>query len=254
MYSRKHPIVGPLINSFQGIDLDNVAYLLLDHDWVNLGSPFDDMQSFAQAPSKPFDAYRQLKFIDDQWAFTDGEQIRDLLYFRAMSYQRIYHNPWNRAKEAFISRELKKLHQQGVITTEMMLMIDDTQFQEILAEHLDQKTYENFFWMGVGFEEVDREYDLTKFNQLEAQYRDDQNKIAYKFKPPRPATDTLVQHQGEVVSFEQAFPEDAGRIQEIIDSLNYVGIFERRDQEGWINEEDLVNICQPRIFNRGGVI
>ena len=101
----EHQIIGPLINSKNGIDLDNISYLLLDHSRIRVESPnptnhiYSDLETLAQAPSKPFNAYLNLKYNskNQSWGFTDKNQIKDLLYIRTLLYKRIFCSAWNRS-------------------------------------------------------------------------------------------------------------------------------------------------------------
>ena len=214
-------IVGRILNSAKGIDIDNLSYLAIDSVWM-CSSKYDDRRNLA-CEKGIFDQYRNIRYMNGEWVFDNPSLLTKLLKFRALMYERTYHNPVNRAKEAFMARLLKGNN----IEPEEALNWTDSDFMAWVKRKLGQKNYENLFWiLKEPFAEIGREYDITKLDQLKKEM-EKEDIIVERLKLPRNATTNLVIYKKKIQQLEE-IPEFRDKVEEvkrIIKRLDYIGIY-----------------------------
>ena len=138
-------------------------------------------------------------------------------------YRDVYHNPYNRAKEAF----MKRITANEKIPLDTMLSWMDWQFEDWFKMTFGESEYRKFFHIYTPkFEEIGREYNLSKLEETRNTHEKG-GVIVERLKPPRDATKNLVLHSGNVVWLDSIpeFEERVQGIRKIITDLNYVGIY-----------------------------
>ncbi|MBI4453415.1 hypothetical protein HY636_02120 [Candidatus Woesearchaeota archaeon] len=219
--------VGKLLNSKEGIDVDNLSYLAIDQVWM-CGSIHSDDDRLKLREKNIFDQYNNLRFIDGEWVFDNPKLLVNLLKFRALMYKHTYHHQFNRAKEAFLIRVLREQLGQNTVIEDMLKWNDET-FNQWFNATFGSAKERLFFSIGIEpFVEIGREYDLSKLEQLRAETENEEKGIIVEhLKPPRDATKNLVLYNGEVKLLEDIpeFSEEVAKIREIIRKLNYIGIY-----------------------------
>lgn len=219
--------IGRLLNSKEGIDVDNLSYLALDQVWM-CGSVHSDDIRLKLREQKIFDQYENIRYINNEWVFDNLNLLVKLLTFRTLMYKHTYHNPFNRAKEAFLIRTLKQQCGQNT-TMDEMLKWNDELFNRWFETIFGSAKERLFFSIGLEpFIEIGREYDLSKLEPLRRETDNEKNGIIVeRLKPPRDATRNLVLHNSEVKQLQDIpeFSEEVEEIREIIRKLNYIGIY-----------------------------
>ncbi len=221
--------IGELLNSKKGLDVDNISYLAMDQVTVCTAPPFDDMEVLRNQKGI-FDQYNNIKFIEGKWVFNNPKLLTKLLKFRALMYERVYHNPFNRAKEAFLIKTLKGHH----LELDEIMKWEDGDLEEWIKTTFGyHPTFRNFFHIGVHpFREIGREHDLTKLDQLKKE-KENETIAVERLKSPRDALHNFVLHKGKVKLLEEV-PELSKDLEEIrnrIRRLNYIGIYEMATDE-----------------------
>jgi HD superfamily phosphohydrolase len=217
-------VVGRLINSREGLDVDNLSYLALDQ--MKLCS--DDKPFAFEKKTRIFDQYNNLKFVDGVWVFDDPELVIELLTFRSLMYEHIYHNPLNRAKEAFFIRTLSGHH----VSLDTLLCWMDIDFERWFEANFGQEKANDFFNLArQAFVEVGREYDLSQLSSLRAELETG-DVIVEHMKPPRDATrNHVLCVDGSVRLLDEVYPSDLRlkAVKDRIKSLDFVGIYKKVD-------------------------
>ncbi len=220
-----HGLIGTLINSRRGIDVDNLSYLAIDQSKLVEGR-MDEIQQLVDTQGI-FDQYNNLRFVDGELAFDDPQLLLKLVKFRALMYANVYQFHENRAKEAFLQRRLNGHH----IELDDLLSWGDIQFGVWFHQTFGERDYLDFFSIGGSpFKEVDREYDLSKLEEIKQGLEtQDGNVVVARLKPARPAVRNRVIHEGEVVWLDEIpeFREEVEDIRRIIHSLDYIGVYRR---------------------------
>ncbi|MBS3122338.1 hypothetical protein J4434_05655 [Candidatus Woesearchaeota archaeon] len=221
--------VGKLLNSKEGIDVDNLSYLALDQVWM-CGSIHSDDDRLKFREKSIFDQYNNLRFIDGDWVFDNPQLLVNLLKFRALMYKHTYHHQFNRAKEAFLIRVLREQKAQN-ITLDKMLKWNDESFNNWFERTFGPAKERLFFSISIEpFVEIGREYDLSKLEQLRRETENEEEGIIVEhLKPPRDAAKNLVLHNGEVKLLGEIpeFSDEIEKIQKIIRKLNYIGVYKK---------------------------
>ena len=240
-------IIGKLLNSKEGIDADNLSYLAIDQFCTCTAPPFEDMDYLKQ--KKIFEQYKNIRFSDGEWVFEDLNGLLDLLKFRALMYSRIYMNPFNRAKEAFLIRRLKGEN----IPLDEVIRWGDYQFDNWFRNKFGEHEFGLFFYISkTPFREIAREYDLKKLEQLRKEKEKD-NVIVEYLKAPRNALKNLVVYKNEVRLLNEIpeYAERVKKIEDIIKKLNYIGVFEKATAEQNFDfrcsDTDLLDIAEGNI-------
>ncbi|MBI4149595.1 hypothetical protein HY491_04050 [Candidatus Woesearchaeota archaeon] len=214
-------IVGALLNSREGLDVDNLAYIALDQAMISIPPQFREMYWLSQEDI--FDEYRHVAY-DGTWAFQDATTALKLVTFRAMLYEFVYRNPFNRAKEAFLARLLRKTD----IKPEQFLRWNDGTFDLWFRKQFGEQAYDDFFQvLRQLFREIAREYDHSLLPELQ-NLNSDRLCVAVN-KPPRDALGTLVQYDGMVMPLREiaAFRETASAIEQRLAHMGFIGVYER---------------------------
>ena len=243
-------LVGRLLNSREGLDVDNLSYLAIDQSWMC--SLKGDRRRALQKKPGIFDQYKNIRFVSEEgqgelggdWVFENPELLLNLLEFRALMYERTYHNPFNRAKEAFLIRAMEDCARRGcTVELDELLSWTDNTYQQLFYASLGYFKELQFF--AVCFEpfaEIGRVYDLSwlepsKLAQLRAEKekKDEQGNdliIVERLKPPRHALNNLVLHDGKVKQLEEIpeFADQVKNIRRIIKRLDYIGVYQMVDQ------------------------
>lgn len=221
-------VIGKLLNSKEGIDVDNLSYLAIDQAWTCTAHPFEDMECI-KIREDAFEQYKYIQFSEGEWVFEDIFGLLDLLKFRALMYSRVYTNPFNRAKEAFLIRRL----QGEDIPLDELIRWDDDQFDDWFRNKFGWHEFGSFFFISkTPFREIGREYNLKKLEQLRKE-KEKGNVIVEYLKPPRSAVKNFVMYRNEVRLLNEIpkYAERVKKIEDIIKKLNYIGIFERATAE-----------------------
>src|SRR3989344_8545459 len=205
-------VIGKLLNSKEGIDVDNLSYLAIDQSWACTAPPFEDMDYLKQ--KRIFEQYKNIKFIDNEWVFEEPEKLLDLLEFRALMYSRIYMNPFNRAKEAFLIRRLRGED----IPLDEVIRWEDYQFENWFRNKFGEHEFGLFFYISKNpFREIGREYNLTKLEQLRKE-KEKGNVVVEYLKAPRNALKNFVLYKNEVRLLNESseYAERVKKIESII--------------------------------------
>jgi hypothetical protein len=233
-------IVGRLLNSKEGIDVDNLSYLAIDHVWapgcgigmsINSESfrKVDVLDFSAKMDEGVLDQYNNMRHIDGDWVFDNPRMLVQLLRFRAEMYVRVYHHRDNRAKEAFLIRDLRG-HKMSF---KEAIKLDDSTFYRWFENEIGkEKAAEYLYTMTPRFREIGREYDLSKLEELR-QERETGEVVVERLKPPRDAIKNLVLYRGKVRQLEgiRKFEKELGRVRVMIERLDYIGIYQRIPKE-----------------------
>jgi len=219
--------VGKLINSREGIDIDNISYLSIDQLWMGMRSGYDERISLREEQGI-FDQYNNLKYLDDEWVFDNPELLTKLIKFRALMYKEVYNNPNHRAKEAFLKRILHKEN----IEMDTLISWNDGDFINWFRDKFGESKVRNFFYIGrEDFVEVGKEYDISKMEELKKEKETNGTIVEY-MKPPRNAVKNLVLHDKKIKQLEDIpeLEEEIENIKEIIKEINHIGIYEQIDE------------------------
>lgn len=224
----EHPVIGSLINSGKRntLDMDRVSYTLTDMRLVGISQP--ESRLFHDYKMDPYvlDIHEYVN-TGEGLVFYRPEAVRRLLYVRAWLSRDNYKSSSNRAGEAFLENELKRLRREGKLRDKYMHALNDHGFEEYLRGVMDPEVFKRFFSRVPGyFEEIARFYFLGK-DDVEGLYTEPF--IVKQEHAFSPATDTLVldERRGEV-PFREIFPEDAEKIDAIAGSCKYVGVYMMR--------------------------
>src|SRR3989338_7125752 len=236
------------VNACQDQDRSNHSYLAIDQSWACTAHPFEDMECIKQR-EEVFEQYKNIKFSDGEWVCEDLNGLLDLLKFRALMYSRIYMNPFNRAKEAFLIRRLKG---EDIPLDEVIRWCDE-QFDNWFRNKFGEHEFGLFFYISkTPFREIGREYNLTKLEQLRKE-KEKGNVVVEYLKAPRNALKNFVLYKNEVRLLNEIpeYAERVKKIEDIIKKLNYIGVFEKATAEQNFDfrcsDSDLLDIAEGNI-------
>jgi HD superfamily phosphohydrolase len=209
--------LGDILNS-SGIDTDNIAYLCMDYHmcWDLLPN------ALHAAMADIFTTFEDIRYADGKIYYSDAQRLMRLLEQRSIMYHEVYLNPLNRAKEAFLERELKPLW-GTLLTLKNMTEMQDWQFRNLvehkspILEYIFRDTVHNHFY------EISREYDLSQYGSLKKMQMD--TCVVKSHPPSKSATRTLVEHQGKIVPVREVFAERCKSVEDTMRDLGYVGIY-----------------------------
>lgn len=255
--------VGKLLNSKQGIDVDNLSYLAVDcmpffvpenirlripavlSQRISLffaaDDPCPDLYTLANLPNL-FSQYKNLRFIDNKWVFSNPFELALLLKFRALMYQQVYNSPEHRAREAFLTRTLRHYKEKGgKVEINDLLKWNDYYFERWFLNTFGHPEFNKFFTGGMNppFIEIDKipvnnQNPQQVLDKVRAE-REDESKgtIVERLKPPRNAVRNLVLDDGKVRSLGgitgKEWPDISAAVEQtrrIIQDLNYVGVYQ----------------------------
>ncbi len=237
--------VGQLLNSKEGLDVDNISYLAIDQTRVSSNNFFSasqretkDRRERRQLQRVPgiFDQYNNIKYVDGKWVFDNPLLLAKLLKFRALMYKTVYHNPMHRSKEAFMTRALKGQE----LSLSEALKWGDEDFEKWFRTKFGEKLFKDFFWICRDpFREIGREYDLTKIDELRKErekgnIRELGSVVVEHLNPPRNALTNFVLFKGKVKLLEEITDDEVPGITQLVDEtrriitrLNYIGVYQR---------------------------
>jgi HD superfamily phosphohydrolase len=225
-------IAGKLLNSKDGIDADNLSYLAIDQQHLDLGfhsySYHEEQLINLKKEKGLFEQYNNIRYIDRKWVFDNPDLLLKLVKFRALMYQNVYHNPLHRSKVAFLSNLLKDSEHN----LDELLEWDDWQFVEWFKDRFGERKEQMFFLETFHpFIEIGREYDLTKLHQLKNNFEKDNTLVEY-MKPPRDALENYVLYKNKVRLLTEIpqYSKQTEEIRNIINGLNYIGIYKCTDK------------------------
>jgi HD superfamily phosphohydrolase len=216
-------VIGSLINS-RGLDVDKMAYTLHDHYMIQRSLENQVASLFAGDPSF-FDIHQDIRIVDDEPVFSNPERAMGFLELRGTLIQFLYANMTNRAKEAFLERELKQMWGKYLNVDDMLQMTDwefEHRIQQVNKGRIMQRlvsTMEN-----ERFVEATRVSQLEQFEQLAQKY-DASNTVVRKQHAYNPATHTKVWKDGSIQMLRDVFPERCRRLEKACADLAYVGVY-----------------------------
>ncbi len=212
--------IGELLNSKEGVDVDNLSYIAIDYEI--------SMNSYKFMFKDTFELHKSVKFIENQWVFDYPSVLLEFLQTRYQIYEDVYCNTRNRAKEAFLERLLKDVD----VPVDTILEWDDWNFDQWFVNKYSKDEFEKYFNNSLAetyFEEVGREYDLSKFKEIKKKY-ENEDRIVEITKTPRHATNNLVLYKDKVVPLGDISDYFRFRVESIKENykrLGYVGMFEK---------------------------
>jgi len=219
---------GPLrdiINS-RGIDTDKIAYVARDFEWARSYLPDSYRRKLYSACPDLFNIFMDIFLDEEGMVFRDPEKVVTFLQVRAMLFKEIYMNPYNRAREAFLERELAKLWGEKLDTDNMLIMADHD-FKEVIDKSRNRILQDIFrYTISHHFEEHTRDYDCRKGNleKYKAAYRGKDWAVRHE-KAINPGTGTRVLHKGRIKTIRDVFPERSGWVEKLCSSLEYIGVY-----------------------------
>jgi HD superfamily phosphohydrolase len=223
----QYPAIGKMLNSPE-LDIDKVSYTLIDTCKINPNTVKPEERHL-------FEWYRwdplvqnihETIFINhnNDVVFLVPGSVKKLLHLRSWMYSNVYFSPTNRAREAFLERELERLWNEGKLSLEKMLKMNDNEFERCIKRYIEKKTHMEIFSM---FPDAFHELARIKDGSLEDVQKEYGNRLLVKKQPKfSPATETLVSgRERRSVPFREVFPEDAKKIEDIADSCEYIGVY-----------------------------
>lgn len=194
----RYPIVGELLNS-KGIDVDKISYTLLDaeNSFYNRNvQPFYDFSFFI--PEKMEDGsysiHEDIRIEKGKVFFINPQRAGDFLELRARMYANCYSSPDNVERRKYLKTVLKDAWDQGIITRESMISLNDDELEDLLKTRISYKQMVSEIIPYSPHFAVTEPIVKPKFNL---------------------ALETLVLHEGKIVPFSQAFPKRAAEIRRI---------------------------------------
>ncbi len=242
----QYPLIGELLNS-RNIDTDKVSYTVLDalefrreqefiveDDLARVfsehnkdGRMFEDYSDLSKTLggcTDIFQLYKTVSFKDTCIYSDNPELVTAFLEIRALMFAHRYLSPANQARKAFLGEEVHTLLDEGQLTKEQLLQMDDMDFEILLRDRLTSEMYScvvgRSFYRNLV--ELERHYDKSVEEVKEAAPK---GSIVMSNQGFNPALETKVLMKGEIVTFGEAFPLKAGMIQSIADSCDYVGVY-----------------------------
>jgi HD superfamily phosphohydrolase len=226
-------IVGRLMNS-TGIDTDKIAYVSRDFDLAsNMTSKSFIRAIYTDCPDL-FHLFKDIKFVDDEPVYSDPHKVMRFLQLRALMFSEVYMNPFNRAREAFLERELSKLWGKilkngDIFNVDFMMTHGDCMFETFLSD--ESKVLDLIFKHTVNnhFLEIRREYDLTKYEALKKEYTTE-DFVVRRNHGFNPATSTPVLSDGIIMPIRDVYPGQCSLVEKVADRLNYVGVYHQSER------------------------
>ena len=218
----EHPALGRLVNSNDSLDIDGVSYVAMDAAKIYGNRPDGGIAPYLQRPHL-FDLHEDIVFHDGKPVFSDPDKTADFLAARALMFRDVYYSPQNRAREAFLERELRRLWKEGVLKAERMVSMTDNGFRVLLEGNIPAGLYRAIFLDFYAFEETRR---MPADRLSEAGVESSGPDCVVYHKPPfKPKTRTPVMVRGIPAPLEDALPEAATLIKETARACDYVGVY-----------------------------
>lgn len=226
----EHGLVGQLLNSRYGIDLDGISYTMLE-------SSLTDGPHRVILGQDPYllDLFESIQTVDDVPVFTNKERLRKFLMVRAEMFRNFYHSPSNRAFEAFLGEMFRGLWDKGILTKESLLEMNDSHLENLMKEVVPVEMQYPLFrsFSKDCFQEIGR-YDKTPDGRIEAQkdleeekeQNPDREYLLKEHGSFKTGTRTLVDVPGGVDEFRNVFPAYTVLIEGIAMDLEYIGLYE----------------------------
>jgi HD superfamily phosphohydrolase len=226
-------LVGKLMNS-KGIDTDKIAYVSRDFDLASNMTHLGFVRALYNDCPHIFHLFKDISVIDGEVVYSDPHKAMRFLQLRALMFSEVYMNPYNRAREAFLERELsllwgKELKCREIFNLEFMMTYGDSMFENVLSQESDTLSKIFLHTLFNHFTEVKRVYDLTQFDALNGYYATD-HYVVRRNTGFNPATSTLVVHNGEVIPLREVYPEQCRFVERLADRLNYIGVYHMSDK------------------------
>jgi len=148
MVRGEYPTFGKFLNS-EELDIDKISYTVVDSENIHPSTVKpEDTHLFEWYRTDPYvrDLHESI-YTDNngKMAFLRAEPVRKLLYLRAWMHKNYYYSPANRAREAFLENELRKLWKKGKLSKKKMLKMNDSDLEHIIRGHVEERMHREFF-------------------------------------------------------------------------------------------------------------
>lgn len=189
---------------------------------------YEDIKQITEFDGQVGNIWDLVEIVDGEVVISDGKKLADFLRIRAMMFKELYWSHYSRFfYEVFIGRVTRHLWEQGLVSKEDLLKGVDSTLNGKLG-----------VFLGVGPFRMTWEpetSDIRKFGSIqEAEnfartFNDNPEFIAIVDNlqvTPNSATQSFgVRKDGKVMPFNEAFPEEAARIQGIMNSIKSTNVY-----------------------------
>lgn len=188
---------------------------------------FQAIKSITNADNSVCNIWDSVEIIDGQVVFTNGTKLANFLRLRALMFQNLYWSHYSRFfLETFVGKITRHLWDQGILTKEILLEGNDSTLNSYLQEFIGL----NIFLLP----DAPKKSEIRSFNNLEEaeefarSFDSDVTRIAIVDDVqtlPDPATKKfLVRKGGEIIPFNEAFPEQAEEIGKIMEAIKMISV------------------------------
>ncbi len=115
--------------------LDKLSYTMLD--CYALGRERSGrIRDFCLTHPFISDIWQDIKFTEDktQFGFCSKERLYDFLFLRALEHVDLLFNPESRKLDLLLAKEIKPLYEEGKITKEQLLLMDNSELEHHLSK------------------------------------------------------------------------------------------------------------------------
>lgn len=146
--------------------IDKLTYEALDCYWVGSIRP-GKIRNFIKRNPLVMDSWETIRVTPDRshFYFSDFHKLHKLLMLRAFEFQELLLDPYCRALDHTLYKEIEGLYQKRMITKDDLLTLDDSWLNIILQEHSERRkrpmsffaTPDDYLWIKFGnLEESER--------------------------------------------------------------------------------------------------
>jgi hypothetical protein len=120
--------------------IDKMAYAALDCYWVGNIRP-GRIRSFIKMNPLVMDAWETIQVTPDRsrFYFSDSQKLHKLIILRALEFQELLLDPYCRALDHTLYKEIGELYHKNIITRDDLLTLDDSWLDHILQDYSERR-------------------------------------------------------------------------------------------------------------------
>ena len=194
-----------------------------------MGNPgFQAIKSITKSDLEVCSLWDSIEITEDKVIIADSERLARFLKLRALMFRELYMSRYSRFFfEMFVGKVTKHLWDEGILTEEILLATDDGGLNSYLGKFVGLRMFL--------LPDQPKESSIENFSNVKEaidfarRFNDTPDRIAMvddiQVLPDSGTRKFLVRKKGKVLPFNEAFPTEAGEIDEIIDSIRQINVY-----------------------------
>jgi len=195
--------------------LDTLAEQLYQDLW-------GEFEEFALDDPYPCDIWEDIEIRDGQIVYTSPDRVHRFLKIRALMFNKIYFAPENRARKVVFGEIFRQMWERGILAKDNMLEMGDIEFEQLY----EQSGYDPLLFRHMGMLDFPiREIQVARREDVIDEVADKKGHVVKEWQPFNPAVRTLTVKDGQVVYFDEGYPELAQEIIDISERTRFTAVY-----------------------------